>query len=66
VKSIRSIEKERPRIQTNTLTNIKKPLAQVLSPKVATQTSKRPTSELSFYKSPSKLVKNKEKVQNEE
>ena len=46
-------------MQSNTMTNIKKSLAQVLTPKVSVQASKRPTSELSFYKSPSKLTKNK-------
>jgi len=58
IKSIRSTEKERPRMQTATMTNIKKPLNQTQSPKVINNL-KRPTSEISFYKSPTKLLKPK-------
>jgi hypothetical protein len=46
-------------MQTATMTNIKKPLNQTQSPKVTTNNLKRPTSEISFYKSPTKLLKPK-------
>ena len=56
-KHVRSIDKERPRMQTNvSATQIKKPV-QMYSPKMSTYPSKRPISELSSFKSPSKIGK---------
>ena len=53
---VRSHEKERPSSLLKSFTSIKKPLAQTQSPKFLAQNSKRPSSELSFYKSLSKLT----------
>lgn len=56
-KHLRSVDKERPRLQTNvSATQIKKP-AQIYSPKISTVPVKRPISELSAFRSPSKVVK---------
>lgn len=58
IKNLRSVEKERPRIQTQTVFNTpclkKNPQTTFLSPRA----SKRPISEISSFKSPGKMIKN--------
>ena len=55
IKAVRSIQKERPRMQPNSA-QLKK-TSSITSPKGA-MSSKRPISEISGFRSPAKLVKN--------